>query len=144
MEFAVPTGDMHVSLITVLCIARLCPAVCGVNFGTCILQGNPQAPALFKNGDLVIGGVFSIHDYLRTEKHTYTKQPQPLECSGRLAYTCRKGSNIFSMILHIFNLFKVCENLQWSVVCNLMKWLWKIGYAIVFMLRIFNILYNII
>uniref|UniRef100_A0A8C1WEV2 G-protein coupled receptors family 3 profile domain-containing protein n=1 Tax=Cyprinus carpio TaxID=7962 RepID=A0A8C1WEV2_CYPCA len=64
---------MHVSLITVLCIARLCPAVCGVHFGTCILQGNPQAPALFKNGDLVIGGVFSIHDYLRTEKHTYTK-----------------------------------------------------------------------
>uniref|UniRef100_A0A8C1WA96 G-protein coupled receptors family 3 profile domain-containing protein n=1 Tax=Cyprinus carpio TaxID=7962 RepID=A0A8C1WA96_CYPCA len=58
---------MHVSLITVLCIARLCPAVCGVHFGTCILQGNPQAPALFKNGDLVIGGVFSIHDYLRTE-----------------------------------------------------------------------------
>uniref|UniRef100_A0A673GUY8 G-protein coupled receptors family 3 profile domain-containing protein n=1 Tax=Sinocyclocheilus rhinocerous TaxID=307959 RepID=A0A673GUY8_9TELE len=77
---------MHVSLlltVITLCITRLSP-VFGVNLGTCILQGDPQLPALFKNGDFVIGGAFTIHYYLRTEKHTYTRQPQPLVCSGRL------------------------------------------------------------
>uniref|UniRef100_A0A671QR31 Extracellular calcium-sensing receptor-like n=1 Tax=Sinocyclocheilus anshuiensis TaxID=1608454 RepID=A0A671QR31_9TELE len=60
---------MHVSLlltVITLCITRLSP-VFGVNLGTCILQG-----------------AFTIHYYLRTEKHTYTRQPQPLVCSGRL------------------------------------------------------------
>uniref|UniRef100_A0A672K4Y5 Extracellular calcium-sensing receptor-like n=1 Tax=Sinocyclocheilus grahami TaxID=75366 RepID=A0A672K4Y5_SINGR len=94
---------MHVSLITVLCIARLCPAVCGVNFGTCILQGNPQAPALFKNGDLVIGGVFSIHDYLRTEKHTYTRQPQPLECSGSVGFREMRFVRAFEFAIEEIN-----------------------------------------
>ncbi|XDV29276.1 hypothetical protein PO909_032413 [Leuciscus waleckii] len=60
-------------IVTVLCIGRLCPAVFGFNLGICILQGDPQPPALLKDGDFVIGGVFSIHDYLRTEKHLYTR-----------------------------------------------------------------------
>uniref|UniRef100_A0A671QHU9 Extracellular calcium-sensing receptor-like n=1 Tax=Sinocyclocheilus anshuiensis TaxID=1608454 RepID=A0A671QHU9_9TELE len=78
---------MHVSLlltVITLCITRLSP-VFGVNLGTCILQGDPQLPALFKNGDFVIGGAFTIHYYLRTEKHTYTRQPQPLVCKLRFA-----------------------------------------------------------
>jgi len=78
---------MHVNIlliVTTLCITRLIPAVCGVNLGTCILQDDPQPPALFKDGDFIIGGAFTIHYYLRTEKHTYTKRPQPLDCSGRL------------------------------------------------------------
>ncbi|CAM4579230.1 unnamed protein product [Leuciscus chuanchicus] len=57
------------------------PATC-----TCILQGDPQPPALFKDGDFIIGGAFTIHYYLRTEKHTYTRQPQPLECSGSMDF----------------------------------------------------------
>ncbi len=85
---ACPTRDMHANLLlttTLLCIARLCPAVCGVHLGTCILQADPQPPALFKDGDFVIGGAFTIHYYLNTEKHIYIRRPRPLECSGRLA-----------------------------------------------------------
>uniref|UniRef100_A0A673FM29 G-protein coupled receptors family 3 profile domain-containing protein n=1 Tax=Sinocyclocheilus rhinocerous TaxID=307959 RepID=A0A673FM29_9TELE len=59
---------MHILLTTaLLCIARLCPVVCGINLGTCILQADPQPPALFKDGDFVIGGAFTIHYYLKTE-----------------------------------------------------------------------------
>ncbi|XP_043072817.1 extracellular calcium-sensing receptor-like [Puntigrus tetrazona] len=79
---------MHVSLlltVIVLCITRLSP-VCGVNLGTCILQGDPQLPAIFKNGDFVVGGAFTIHYYLRTEKQTYTKRPQPLVCIGSMDF----------------------------------------------------------
>uniref|UniRef100_A0A8C1K7X6 G-protein coupled receptors family 3 profile domain-containing protein n=1 Tax=Cyprinus carpio TaxID=7962 RepID=A0A8C1K7X6_CYPCA len=80
---------MHVKLLltlTLLCITRLCPAVCGVNLNSCILQGDPQLPALFEDGDFVIGGAFTIHYYVRTEKQTYTQRPQPLVCSGSMNF----------------------------------------------------------
>lgn len=85
---------MHINIlltvtVTTLCITRLVPAVWGVNLGTCILQGDPQPPALFKDADFIIGGAFTIHYYLRTEKHTYTRRPQPLECSGRLEFNIK-------------------------------------------------------
>uniref|UniRef100_A0A8C1WG57 G-protein coupled receptors family 3 profile domain-containing protein n=1 Tax=Cyprinus carpio TaxID=7962 RepID=A0A8C1WG57_CYPCA len=80
---------MDVNLLlttTLLCITRLCPAVCGVNLGTCILQADPQPPALFKDGDFVIGGAFTIHYYLKTEKHIYIRRPRPLECIGSMDF----------------------------------------------------------
>ncbi|XP_048025523.1 extracellular calcium-sensing receptor-like isoform X1 [Megalobrama amblycephala] len=79
--------NVHLFLtLTLLCIISLCPAVCGVNLGTCILQGDPQPPALFEDGDFVIGGAFTIHYYVRTEKHTFTRRPQPIECSGSMDF----------------------------------------------------------
>lgn len=82
--FAGLAGEMHPFLtVTILYIT---PALCGVYPVTCILQGDPHPPALFKDGDFIIGGVFSIHDYLKAEKHTFTRWPLPLECTGRLAY----------------------------------------------------------
>ncbi|XP_052387019.1 extracellular calcium-sensing receptor-like [Carassius gibelio] len=79
---------MHVSLlltVTLMFITRVSPEF-GDNLGTCILQGDPQLPALFKDGDFVVGGAFTIHYYLRTEKHTYTRRPQPLVCSGSMDF----------------------------------------------------------
>ncbi|KAK2894876.1 hypothetical protein Q8A67_012105 [Cirrhinus molitorella] len=67
-------------------IIWLCPVVCGVNLDTCILQADPQLPALFKDGDFVIGGAFTIHYYLKTEKQVYIRRPQPLECSGSMDF----------------------------------------------------------
>ncbi|XP_077050175.1 extracellular calcium-sensing receptor-like [Siphateles boraxobius] len=79
--------NFHILLtMTLLHIIRLSPAVCGVNLGTCILQGDPQSPALFKDGDFIIGGAFTIHYYVRTEKNTFTRRPQPLECSGSMDF----------------------------------------------------------
>jgi len=90
-------GEMHVKLLTVACVTWLVPSVCGVNLGTCILQGDPQHPALFKDGNFIIGGAFTIHYYLRTEKHTYTRRPQPLECSGRLEFDKSIAYNLTSL-----------------------------------------------
>lgn len=48
------------------------------------LQGTAQLPAFSVDGDYVIGGVFSIHNYMATVKHNYTTMPAPLSCTGRL------------------------------------------------------------
>lgn len=41
-------------------------------------------PAFSMDGDYVIGGVFSIHYYMRLVRHNYTTEPEALSCTGRL------------------------------------------------------------
>ncbi|XP_067363839.1 extracellular calcium-sensing receptor-like [Channa argus] len=36
------------------------------------------------DGDYIVGGVFSIHNYMDTLKHNYTIMPERLRCTGRL------------------------------------------------------------
>uniref|UniRef100_A0A3B4VQS3 Extracellular calcium-sensing receptor-like n=1 Tax=Seriola dumerili TaxID=41447 RepID=A0A3B4VQS3_SERDU len=50
----------------------------------CKLQGAARLPAFSMDGDYVIGGVFSIHNYMHTVKHNYTTMPEPLRCTGRI------------------------------------------------------------
>uniref|UniRef100_A0A3B4VQP7 Extracellular calcium-sensing receptor-like n=1 Tax=Seriola dumerili TaxID=41447 RepID=A0A3B4VQP7_SERDU len=47
----------------------------------CKLQGAARLPAFSMDGDYVIGGVFSIHNYMHTVKHNYTTMPEPLRLS---------------------------------------------------------------
>uniref|UniRef100_A0A3B1JAF7 G-protein coupled receptors family 3 profile domain-containing protein n=1 Tax=Astyanax mexicanus TaxID=7994 RepID=A0A3B1JAF7_ASTMX len=53
-------------------MAGIYPAACKTNLVSCRLMAEPQLPGLFMNGDYVIGGIFSIHSYLRYEQNTYT------------------------------------------------------------------------
>ncbi|TWW77107.1 hypothetical protein D4764_12G0004970 [Takifugu flavidus] len=46
----------------------------------CRLQGSARLPAFSKDGDFVIGGVFSIHRYTVTVNHNYTTMPEPFRC----------------------------------------------------------------
>lgn len=62
----------------------------------CTLQGTPRVPAFSKNGDFVIGGIFSIHYKFYTVIYSYTSQPDPPRCTGRLvrrgkeSWRCKK------------------------------------------------------
>ncbi|CAM4579237.1 unnamed protein product [Leuciscus chuanchicus] len=71
--------------------------------GTCILEGDPQPPALFKDGDFIIGGAFTFHYYLRTEKHTYTRRPQPLECSGSMDFRELRFARVLQFAIQEIN-----------------------------------------
>ncbi|XP_062275424.1 extracellular calcium-sensing receptor-like [Scomber scombrus] len=36
------------------------------------------------DGDYIIGGVFSLHNYIQKVKHNYTSMPEPLRCTGSI------------------------------------------------------------
>lgn len=50
----------------------------------CKLQGTTHLPAFSKDGDYIIGGVFSVHLNMQAVKYNYTTMPEPLLCTGRL------------------------------------------------------------
>ncbi|XP_058846295.1 extracellular calcium-sensing receptor-like [Acipenser ruthenus] len=48
----------------------------------CRLQGTQELPHFSKDGDIIIGGIFSFHDSLLDAKPTYNVIPEPPRCEG--------------------------------------------------------------
>lgn len=46
----------------------------------CHILENPEYTLLTKDGDVLIGAIFAIHDGTQVESLTYTEKPQPLIC----------------------------------------------------------------
>ncbi|XP_022535523.2 extracellular calcium-sensing receptor-like [Astyanax mexicanus] len=86
-----------------LWMAGIYPAACKTNLVSCRLMAEPQLPGLFMNGDYVIGGIFSIHSYLRYEQNTYTTQPLQLQCSGSMVFRELRLSRAMEFAIHEIN-----------------------------------------
>lgn len=69
--------------VTIIWIMLPKTAAIKANPISCRLWTDPQLPGMFMNGDFVIGGIFSIHYYTKSEQNTYTWQPSQLQCAGR-------------------------------------------------------------
>uniref|UniRef100_A0A3Q1J310 G-protein coupled receptors family 3 profile domain-containing protein n=1 Tax=Anabas testudineus TaxID=64144 RepID=A0A3Q1J310_ANATE len=48
----------------------------------CWRRGDPENPQLSKDGDIILGGIFSFHSNWKDKEDTYTNKPLPLECIG--------------------------------------------------------------
>ncbi|XP_049918763.1 extracellular calcium-sensing receptor-like [Epinephelus moara] len=48
----------------------------------CRRRGDPENPQLFKNGEIILGGIFSFHGSWKERKDTYMHKPPPLQCMG--------------------------------------------------------------
>uniref|UniRef100_A0A096LV77 Extracellular calcium-sensing receptor-like n=1 Tax=Poecilia formosa TaxID=48698 RepID=A0A096LV77_POEFO len=46
----------------------------------CRQIGDLEAPQLSKEGDIILGGIFSFHSSWKNRENTYTQKPLPLEC----------------------------------------------------------------
>uniref|UniRef100_A0AAY4DRU8 G-protein coupled receptors family 3 profile domain-containing protein n=1 Tax=Denticeps clupeoides TaxID=299321 RepID=A0AAY4DRU8_9TELE len=51
----------------------------------CKLQGKPLHPQLWKNGDIIIGGIFSFHSGWTDRDFTFSSEPPPLQCKRSYA-----------------------------------------------------------
>uniref|UniRef100_W5LLH5 G-protein coupled receptors family 3 profile domain-containing protein n=1 Tax=Astyanax mexicanus TaxID=7994 RepID=W5LLH5_ASTMX len=60
--------------ISMLWMTALRPATCETNPISCRLWVEPQLPGLSMNGDFIIGGIFSIHNYMILEQSNYSTQ----------------------------------------------------------------------
>lgn len=47
----------------------------------CQILGSPEFSLLYKEGDVMIGGAFSIHSKITQPQLSFTEKPTPLECS---------------------------------------------------------------
>lgn len=47
----------------------------------CEMLGSPGFPLLFKEGDVIIGGAFSIYSQIPKSSLSMTEPPEPLTCS---------------------------------------------------------------
>ncbi|KAM9733716.1 extracellular calcium-sensing receptor-like [Menidia menidia] len=48
----------------------------------CEILESPEFPLLSKNGDVIIGGAFSIHSKIKQPSLLFTEKPAPLKCSS--------------------------------------------------------------
>uniref|UniRef100_A0A3Q3GML7 Extracellular calcium-sensing receptor-like n=1 Tax=Kryptolebias marmoratus TaxID=37003 RepID=A0A3Q3GML7_KRYMA len=46
----------------------------------CRRRGDPDIPQLSKDGEIMLGGIFSFHSSWKNKENTYSEEPQPLEC----------------------------------------------------------------
>ncbi|KAM8768474.1 extracellular calcium-sensing receptor-like [Acanthopagrus schlegelii] len=48
----------------------------------CRLIGDPENPQLSKDGDILLGGIFSFHNKWKNRLETYMQKPLPLQCTS--------------------------------------------------------------
>nr|XP_046244534.1 extracellular calcium-sensing receptor-like [Scatophagus argus] len=48
----------------------------------CRRRGEPENPQLSKDGDIMLGGIFSFHSKWTDRQHTYMDKPLPLQCTS--------------------------------------------------------------
>ncbi|XP_049339334.1 extracellular calcium-sensing receptor-like isoform X3 [Astyanax mexicanus] len=88
---------------SLLLMAGFRPAACKLNPVSCRLWTEPQQPGIFMNGDFVIGGVFSIHLYTRSDQITYTSLPPQPQCSGSMDFRELRFARAMEFTIHEIN-----------------------------------------
>ncbi|KAJ8332203.1 hypothetical protein SKAU_G00428110 [Synaphobranchus kaupii] len=82
---------MEVMWTTLALVAGALTLAKGRPESRCILQGTPRPASFSQPGDFVIGGVFSIHNYVITAEHNYTSVPKVPQLAVKVAFQLANG-----------------------------------------------------
>lgn len=69
----------------------------------CYILEKPAYPLLSKDGDVIIGAVFSIHSSTQMQSMHYTEKPQPFICIRFVVL------DSFTFILHLWNIIDLFD-----------------------------------
>ncbi|XP_076853589.1 extracellular calcium-sensing receptor-like [Brachyhypopomus gauderio] len=92
-----------VPFVSVLWMTVFSPAGCKSNPVSCRLWAEPQMPILSMDGDIVIGGIFSIHYNMRSEQNTYTTMPAQPQCAGSMEFRQLRFARAFEFTINQIN-----------------------------------------
>ncbi|XP_014826136.1 PREDICTED: extracellular calcium-sensing receptor-like [Poecilia mexicana] len=68
-------GWLILQLLLAACFSQAAELVCSQN-------GDLESPQLVKDGDVMLGGLFSFHNNWKEREETYTEKPLPLQCTS--------------------------------------------------------------
>ncbi|XP_022535705.2 extracellular calcium-sensing receptor-like [Astyanax mexicanus] len=89
--------------LSMLWMSGFKPAACQTNWVSCKLLADPQPPGLSMNGDFVVGGIFSIHYYMKSEQNTFTRIPLQPQCSGSMDFREFRYARAMEFTIHEIN-----------------------------------------
>lgn len=67
-------GWLLLQFLLIACFSQAEELVCSQN-------GDLENPQLVKDGDVMLGGLFSFHNNWKEREETYTEKPLPLQCT---------------------------------------------------------------
>ncbi|XP_076853588.1 extracellular calcium-sensing receptor-like [Brachyhypopomus gauderio] len=89
--------------VSVLWMTVFSLAGCKANPVSCRLWAEPQMPILSLDGDFIIGGIFSIHYYVKSEQATYTMMPAQPQCAGSMEFRELHVARALEFTIHEIN-----------------------------------------
>ncbi|KAL6479451.1 hypothetical protein MHYP_G00128840 [Metynnis hypsauchen] len=102
-DYTMQFSSSLMPFVSMLWITLFSPAGCKADPVSCRLWAQSQLSGLSMNGDFVIGGVFSIHNYMRSEQNTYTGQPPQAQCSGSMDFRELRFARAMEFAIHEIN-----------------------------------------
>ncbi|XP_017564398.2 extracellular calcium-sensing receptor-like [Pygocentrus nattereri] len=89
--------------VSMLWITVFSSAGCKADPVSCRLWAQSQLSGLSMTGDFVIGGIFSIHSYMRSEQNSYTRPPPHPQCSGSMDFRELRIARAMEFTTHEIN-----------------------------------------